>query len=270
MTELLPAWADHFVPPRPVRTSGLPVSREWALGDGDGTGVRVAIVDSGVDVKHPAVAGPFGEFAALSLDPVSGEIMTVLGPHDDLYGHGTACASIVRQHVPNCEILSVRVLGERLTGKGPVFAAGLRWALAAGARVLNLSLSSSKPAMAELFREVADEAAHAGAILVCAMNNIPALTFPSQFASVISVAAAAQHELLISDRPPADFGAPGIDVEVAWLDGGTLTVTGNSFAAPWVAGLATRIIAAHPDMRPYEVKAVLRAIAANAVPDECG
>jgi subtilisin family serine protease len=69
--------------------------------------------------------------------------------------------------------------------------------------------------------------------------------------------------LLIGNSSPADFGAPGLDVEVGWLDGGTLTVTGNSFAAPWVAGLVTRIVAAHPRLRPYEVKTVLRAIAAN-------
>jgi subtilisin family serine protease len=263
VSQLLPAWSEAFVPPRRVPAAGLPITRDWALGDSDGRGIRVAIVDSGVDETHPAVAGPFVTGAALRYDTASGEIVADSGPHDDLYGHGTACASIVRRHASQCEIMSVRVLGERLTGKGAVFAAGLRWALAHGARVLNLSLSSSKPAMADLFREVADEASHAGAVLVCAMNNVAAPTFPSQFASVISVAAAGGSDLLIGNSSPADFGAPGLDVEVAWLDGGTLTVTGNSFAAPWVAGLVTRIVAAHPRLRPYEVKTVLRAIAAN-------
>lgn len=266
MTDVLPAWSDPFVPPREVPTSGLPVSEDWAFGDSQGTGVTVAVIDSGVDAEHPAVRGPLAPGAALSYDAESGDVVVAEGPHEDLYGHGTACAAIIRSQAPTCSIMSVRVLGERLTGKGPVFAAGLRWALAHGARVLNLSLSSSKPAMAELFREVADEAAHAGAVLVCAMNNIPAPTYPSQFASVISVAAAADERLLIADSAPADFGAPGLDVTVAWLDGGSLTVTGNSFAAPWVAGLATRVVAAHPELRPYEVKTVLRNLAANARP----
>jgi subtilisin family serine protease len=215
-------------------------------------------------VDHPDVAGPFADGAALSWDADSGEVVVDEWPHSDLYGHGTACAAIIRSHAPKCALMSVRVLGERLTGKGPVFAAGLRWALDHGARVLNLSLSSSKPAMADLFREVADEAAHAGAVLVCAMNNVPAPTYPSQFANVISVAAARDDQLLIADSAPADFGAPGLDVSAAWLDGGRLTVTGNSFAAPWVAGLAARIVARHPELRPYEVKAVLRNLAANA------
>lgn len=269
MSQLLPAWSELFVPPRRVPTAGLPITESWALGDSDGRGIRVAIVDSGVDERHPAVAGPFATGAALHYDAAAGDIVVDEGHHEDLYGHGTACAAIVRRHAPECEIMSVRVLGERLTGKGAVFAAGLRWALAHGARVLNLSLSSSKPALADVFREVADEAFHAGAVLVCAMNNVASPTFPSQFASVISVAAAGGDHLLISDRSPADFGAPGLEVEVPWLDGGTLTVTGNSFAAPWVAGLVTRVLAAHPRMRPYEVKTVLRALALNgAGPDD--
>lgn len=264
MSLLLPAWSDGFVPLRTVLTAGLPVTAEWALGDSDGSGVTVAIVDSGIDETHPRVAGGFVAGAALSLDPDTGDVVTDTGAHGDLFGHGTACAGIVRAQAPGCQLMSVRVLGERLTGRGQVFAAGLRWALAQGARVLNLSLSTPKPAMADLLREVADDAAHAGAVLVCAMNNLARPSYPSQFANVISVAATDGTGLRIGDAAPADFGAPGVDTEVAWLDGGTLTVTGNSFAAPWVAGLAARILAAHPRLRPYEVKAILRNLAENA------
>jgi subtilisin family serine protease len=262
VSSLLPAWADAFVPPRPIRTAGLPVSTEWA--DSDGAGVRVAIVDSGVDEAHPWVRGPFAAGAALSYE--GGDVVVSEGAHDDLYGHGTACAALVRRFAPECQIMSVRVLGNRLNGKGLVFAAGVRWALEHGARVLNLSLSSSKPELADTLREVTDAAAHAGAVVVCAMNNVVAPSYPSQFANVISVAAAAGDDLLIADTAPADFGAPGLDVPLAWLDGGTITATGNSFAAAWVTGLAARIVAAHPELRPYEVKTVLRALAANGRP----
>ena len=83
----------------------------------------------------------------------------------------------------------MRVLGSRLTGKGLVFAAGLRWAIREGARVVNLSLSTGREDYFGLFHEIADEAAFAGVVLVCATNNVPAPTYPSQFSSVISVAA---------------------------------------------------------------------------------
>jgi subtilisin family serine protease len=154
-----------------------------------------------------------------------------------------------------------------LSGKGEAFAAGLRWAIASGARVVNLSLSTGKDEMFGLFHEVADEAAHANVVLVCAMNNIFTPTFPSQFSSVISVAACEgtdPFKLLANPSPPADFGAPGIDVEVAWMDGATIVATGNSFAAPHVTGLVARMLSKHPELTPYQVKAVLRAVAVNA------
>jgi subtilisin len=159
------------------------------------------------------------------------------------------------------------VLGERLTGKGLVFAAGLRWAIANGARVVNLSLSTSREDYFGLFHEIADEAAFAGVVLVCATNNVEAPTFPGQYSSVISVAAHDGTDPFAIDAnpsPPVDFGAPGIDVEVPWLGGGTIVATGNSFAAPHVSGLVARLLSKHPHLMPYEVKTVLRAVATNA------
>jgi len=90
---------------------------------------------------------------------------------------------------------------------------------------------------------------------------------PAQFSSVISVAAHDGTDPFCIDAnpsPPVDFGAPGIDLEVPWLDGGTITTTGNSFAAPHVTGLVARMLSKHPQLTPYEVKTVLRAVASNA------
>jgi subtilisin len=61
-----------------------------------------------------------------------------------------------------------------------------------------------------------------------------------------------------------EFGAHGIDVRVAWSHGGYSTVTGNSFAAPHITGVVALLLAKHPYLRPYEVKAVLAAVARNA------
>lgn len=229
--------------------------------------MTVAVVDSGVDFDHADVIGPKAPGAALSWNRDAQEVVVEEGDHPDLYGHGTACAAIIGRAAPASPIASVRVLGSRLSGKGEAFAAGLRWAIAHGARVMNLSLSTGKDEMFAMFHEVADEAAHANVVLVCAMNNIFSPTFPSQFSSVISVAACDGDDpfkLLANPSPPADFGAPGIDVEVAWMDGGRIVATGNSFAAPHVTGLVARMLSKHPELTPYQVKAVLRAVARNA------
>jgi subtilisin family serine protease len=250
-----------------VPGSGLPITAEWAFGGVDGSGIDVAVVDSGVDHEHPDAVGTHAPGVALTWDRDAQEVVSEEGPHEDLYGHGTACAGIIRRAAPNARIASVRVLGSRLSGKGEVFAAGLRWAITHGARVVNLSLSTGKDEMFGLFHEVADEAAHACVVLVCAMNNIFTPTFPSQFSSVISVAACDGTDpfrLLANPNPPADFGAPGIDLEVAWLERGHIVATGNSFAAPHVTGLVARLLSKHPQLTPYQVKAVLRAIAENA------
>jgi subtilisin family serine protease len=263
---LRPAWSEAFDPPVAIPSPGIPVASTWALDDADGSGIRVAVIDSGVDHTHPAAAGPHLPGAALTWDRDEQEVVLTEGAHDDLFGHGTACAAIIRRTAPQCEIVSVRVLGERLSGKGEVFAAGLRWAIASGARVLNLSLSTNRLDLLGEFHAIADEAAHAGAVLVCAMNNVRSPSFPSEFSSVISVASSGGHdpfELFANPAPPADFGAPGIDVDVAWLGGATMTMTGNSFATPHVSGLVARILSKHPLLTPYQIKAVLRSIAGN-------
>ena len=246
----------------------LPIDKDWAWGGASGAGITVAVVDSGVDAAHPAVRS-VDRAIALRWDPESQEVASSEGPHDDLFGHGTACAGVIRRAAPDATIWSVRVLGSRLTGKGLVFAAGLRWAIAEGARVINLSLSTGRQDYFGLFHEIADEAAFAGAVLVCAANNVPAPTYPAQFSSVISVAA---HDgtdafgLDANPAPPVDFGAPGIEVRVPWLAGSTIVSTGNSFAAPHVTGLVARMLSKHPGLTPYEVKTLLRAVASNAVP----
>jgi subtilisin len=244
----------------------LPIDKDWAWGGHSGAGVAVAVVDSGIDASHPAVRR-VDRAVAFEWDPDEQEAVSAEGPHEDLFGHGTACAGIIRRAAPDAALWSVRVLGRGLSGKGLVFAAGLRWAIAQGARVVNLSLSTRREDYHGLFHEIADEAAFAGVVLVCAANNVPAPTYPAQFSSVISVAAHDGTDPFCIDAnlsPPVDFGAPGIDLEVPWLDGGTIVSTGNSFAAPHVAGLVARLLSKHPQLTPYEVKTVLRAVASNA------
>lgn len=252
--------------PVPVPAAGL--TQEWAFDGASGAGIDVVVVDSGVDAAHPAV-GALAGGAAFRWDREDERVVRTEGPHEDLFGHGTACAGIIRRAAPDCRLHSVRVLSERLSGKGLVFAEGLRWAIRSGARVVNLSLSTANPDLYGVFHELVDEAYFTGVMLVCAVNNVPAPTYPSQYAAVVSVAANDATDPFALDcnpSPPAEFGAPGIDVEVPWLGGTTIVATGNSFAAPHVTGLVARLLSKHPYLSPPEIKTVLRAVSRNAVP----
>ena len=224
------------------------------------------MIDSGIEASHPAVGAVAGSVViSPDADAPDGYRVEDTEPVD-LYGHGTACAGIIRALAPEVELYSVRVLGERLTGRARCFAAGVDWALEHGMGVVNLSLSTTNEDWLVAFYDLADRAQHRGVMLVSALSNEPKVSIPSEFASVFSVAATAatdREEFHANPAPPAEWGAPGVDVEVAWLDGGTVTATGNSFAAPVIAGHLARIVSAHPGITCWQAKTVLGELAAN-------
>lgn len=265
---LLPAWSEDFADLAEVLALPLATDvRDWAWGGATGRGVKVAVVDSGIDEDHPQVGGVAG-YVALEADPEAEYgVAYADGRHEDLVGHGTACAGIIRALAPEVELYSVRVLGANLKGQGLLFHAGIEWAVEHGMDVVNLSLSSKSERMYAPLHEVADDAFFRGTVLVCAANNVPGPTYPSEFASVVSVAARETDDpwsLAYNPAPPVEFAARGIDVEVAWTAGSTTVATGNSFAAPHVAGLAALIRSKHPWLTPFQVKAVLHAASENA------
>jgi subtilisin family serine protease len=246
------------------------ITPEWAWGGSTGKGVKVAVIDSGIDAAHPAIGNVSGYVA---ITEGSEGLVYNNEPHDDAYGHGTACAGIIRAAAPECELYSVKVLGSTLSTRGPVFASGLRWALDNGMHACNLSLGTPRDFFGAL-HELSDAAYFRSIMLVAAANNLPIPSYPAMFASVISVAS---HDVqgnpylyYYNPQPPVEFGAPGIDVRVAWLEGGWITATGNSFAAPHITGIVARIIGKHPGLTPFQVKVILRALAANVSHDKTG
>ena len=139
---------------------------------------------------------------------------------------------------PGADIISIRVLGPDNRGKGTIFAAGLEWAIAHGASVVNLSLSSKSDALFGLFHELADQAYFANVLLVSAANNVPGASYPSLFSSVVSVAA---HDVAdpwtwyYNPRPPVEFGPAGS----RWRspEGYVDRRDRQQLAAPHIAGL---------------------------------
>jgi subtilisin len=271
----IPAWSETFMPAAltELSVSGplAGITREWAWGGSTGKGIRVAVIDSGVEYNHPALGDSVRGGVEIEYDSSAENWVryTDTPQPGDSYGHGTACAGIIHALAPEAEIYSVKVLGRDASGRSIQFAAGLDWAIAHGMQVINMSLSSSSQDYFAMFHQLADDAYFKNVILVSAVNNIPAPSYPSLYAVVISVAAHGDKDpfcYYYNPKPPVEFGAYGIDVPVAWTGGQTMVSTGNSFAAPHITGIVSLIRAKHPDLTPFQIKSVLHACASNVRP----
>ncbi len=263
----LPAWS---LPAGSAESLALPtdwpgrVTREWAWGGSTGEGVRVCILDSGIEADHPLVGGVDG---AVAVEVREGdEVAIVDDVEGDLCGHGTACAGIVRSIAPDCSIFSVRVLGAGFTGSGTALLGGLRWAVEQGFQVINMSLSTTKSQFAGMLHEVADAAYFRRTLLVASAHNMPVESYPWRFSSVISVGSHEEADPLTyfyNPNPPVEFFARGVDVEVAWLGGGSARSTGNSFATPHVSAICALVLGKHPELTPFQLKSALYLTASN-------
>jgi subtilisin len=132
--------------------------------------------------------------------------------------------------------------------------------------VVNLSLTTAKEEYYALFHSLTDEAYFKGIPLVCAASNLEEPSFPTLYSSVFSVASHAGKDpftYYYNPTPPVEFGAPGIDLKVAWKDHSYVISTGNSFAAPHIAGIIALIRGKHPELTPFQIKSVLWACATN-------
>jgi subtilisin family serine protease len=263
-----PAWHEAFTPETLRYLPDLPVlhevTPEWAWGDSTGRGVRVAVIDSGINADHPADGGMVRGYVRIVEE--QGRYRYDESPHADQFGHGTACAGLIHKVAPAADLYSVQVLSATGAGSGGAFAAGVHWATEHGMQICNLSLGTTHRDFYASLHELADAAYFKNVILVTAANNMPQPSFPSMYASVIAVACHDEQDpfrFYYNPAPPVEFGAPGIDVQVAWRDGGYAAMTGNSFAAPHMAGIVALILAKHPGLTPFLVKTILHSTAWN-------
>ncbi len=265
--ETLPAWS---LPKDRVEGISLSsqwpdrVTREWAWGGSTGKGVRVCILDSGVESGHPKI-GELESAVTIAIGEDDETIVTE-DSEGDVSGHGTACAGIVRSVAPECSLSSVRVLGQGFKGSGNVLLAGLRHAVESGFDLINMSLSTTKKPFAGILHELADSAYFRRTVLVASAHNMPVESYPWKFSSVISVGSHEEDDPLAffyNPNPPVEFFGRGVNVDVAWLGGRSITASGNSFATPHLTGICALILSAHPELTPFQLKNVLYLTATN-------
>ncbi|MGX6602232.1 S8 family serine peptidase [Micromonosporaceae bacterium Da 78-11] len=263
----LPAWG---MPSEGYREEPVPadlfggLDKSWAVADADGAGIRVCVLDSGVDGRHPLVGEVDQAWQVVTREGRAPRVEQC--EPQDAAGHGTACAGIIRSLAPRVSLSSVKVLGDGRSGSAAALIAGLAHAVDQGFDVINMSLSTSRLEFRGRLAELCDRAYFRRTTLVVAAHNLPVESFPWSFSSVISVASHAEPDPLryyYNARPPVEFCARGVRVPVANPGGGTSHNTGNSFAAPHIAGIAALILSKHPWLTPFQLKSVLYHCAAN-------
>lgn len=270
----LPAYSQPFLPDaiRELSSDGplAEITPEWAWGGSTGRGVKVAIVDTGIEYDHPAVGDSVKGGVVVEWDETLEDNLRIDpdNPPIDVAGHGTACAGIIHMLAPEAELYSVRVLGTNMKGRAWQFGGGVDWAIENGMDVVNLSLSTAKKEYFAMFHSLTDEAYFKNVVLVSAASNFDEPSMPSLYAAVFSVSSHAGKDpftFYYNPNPPVEFGAPGIELRLPWKDHGYVVATGNSFAAPHIAGIVALIRAKHPELTPFQIKSVLHACASNVV-----
>ena len=153
--------------------------------EGTGRGVRVAIVDTGVDAEHPALEGCVKSTLEVAFE---GRQLVCRATSDgDPVGHGTACAGIIHALAPEAELHSLRVIGHQAAGSLEQLLFGLKWAIDQDMDVINLSLGTVQKRLMSALQELVDQAYYKSQIVVTAANNQQQVSYPANFASLIAV-----------------------------------------------------------------------------------
>lgn len=245
-----------------------------------GAGVRVAVLDTGIDARHPDLPAHLAEGKSF---------LAGAAWDDDRHGHGTHCCGTVaggrsRENglhfgvAPGAELLVGRVLGHDGSGTTSGIVDALDWALERGARVASLSLGAPVDigeAPSPLYEAIGERAMAAGMLIVAASGNgsrrpreVPRpVSSPANATSVLAVGALDERlrvayfsnaGINAADGGRLDLAAPGVDVYSlgsTLAPGGAPYVkkTGTSMATPHVAGLAALYLEAEPHLTAREL-----------------
>jgi hypothetical protein len=230
----------------------------WDITTGD-ENIVVAVVDTGVDVDHPDLAGKL-------LEGVN--VFENSADTDDRVGHGTSTAGIIGAASDNregiaslawdCPILPIRVTNTTGRTTSWVVAAGIREAVRQGAKVINVSFAPLQTDTIVLRQ--ARAAWLGGSLVVISAGNSGKKLAGVSFPSAIFVGATDRLDRLAAFSTRGDFvdlAAPGLSVITTKWGGVYGTASGTSFAAPVVSGVAALIWSVNPDFSPITVREIL-------------
>jgi len=243
-----------------LQTINAPIAWNTSVG----SGVTVAILDSGIDATHPDLVGqlvPGWNFYDNNSNTA------------DVYGHGTMVAGVVAAKGNNsigvagvawgAKLMPVRVTDTSGIGTLSAFANGLTYAADHGARIANLSFpvqsSSSTQAAAQYF-------INKGGVVFNSAGNYAALDSTPPSNSLVSVSATGGTDILASWSsygPYVDLSAPGVGIWTTSLGGGYSAVSGTSFSSPLSAGVAALMMSVNPSLAPSQIVSLLESSAVD-------
>jgi subtilisin family serine protease len=224
-----------------------------------GEGVKVAVIDTGIDYTHPDLAPVYkGGYNAVTPGGT---------PMDD-QGHGTHVSGTVAAArdlkgvvgvAPKVELYVVKVLDKNGSGQYSWIVDGIEWAIKNNIKVINMSLGGRTGT--DALAQVMKKAKEAGIAVVCAAgNDSGAVNFPAKYPEAIAVSASDSADKLASfssKGPEIVVIAPGVSVYSTKKGGGYTSMSGTSMASPHVAGLAALAVGAGADT-PDKVREALK------------
>nr|BAA12040.1 subtilisin-like protease [Streptomyces albogriseolus] len=258
--------------------------KAWEAGY-DGKGVKIAVLDTGVDATHPDLKGQVTASKNFTSAPTTGDVV----------GHGTHVASIAagtgaqskgtyKGVAPGAKILNGKVLDDAGFGDDSGILAGMEWAAAQGADIVNMSLGGMDTPETDPLEAAVDKLSAEKGILfaIAAGNEGPqSIGSPGSADSALTVGAVDDKDKLadFSSTGPRlgdgavkpDLTAPGVDITAASAKGndiakevgekpaGYMTISGTSMATPHVAGAAALLKQQHPEWKYAELKGALTA-----------
>lgn len=239
------------------------IDKDNILKDLTGKGVKVAIIDSGIEASHNIFKDNNPIKGGVVIEYIDGEAVIKEYKGIDQYGHGTACAGIIHSIAKDAELYSIQVLGNKLSGKVDVFLKGLEWAIENKMDIINLSLGTTNQTYSNNFYNLLDRAYYENITLVAAANNEPIPSIPSILSSVISVEAIESddtYEFYFRDSNCIEFSARGLYVKVPWINNSYMMMLGNSFAAPHISAIVALLKEKDKNLSPFEIKSILKNI----------